>query len=246
MSAKLSRRRIIPMLAVTVAGVPLIAREAFAQATGNTGDRLILDADVCAITPETTEGPFYFDPALERTDITEGRPGLPTKVRLQIVDERCEPLPGARVDIWHCDALGIYSGYQRQLGNLDTRGETFMRGTQFADADGIAEFETIYPGWYPGRTPHIHFKVFVDSATLLTGQLFFPDEVSRKVYATVAPYTDRSNGPDTPNDRDGIARRAGNSSVAAVEELPEAYLVQLIIGVEPIGQFGGMSFPSSG
>lgn len=229
MSVTLSRRRILPLLAVTVAGGPLIARKAFAQASGNTDGRLILDADVCVITPETTEGPFYFDPALERRDITEGRPGLPTRVRLQIVDERCEPLPGARVDIWHCDAAGLYSGYPRQLGNVDTRGETFMRGTQFADNDGIVEFDTIYPGWYPGRTPHIHFKVFTDATTLLTGQLFFPDDVSRKVYATVAPYTERGNGPDTTNDRDGIARRAGDSSIAAIDELSDAYLVQLII-----------------
>jgi protocatechuate 3,4-dioxygenase beta subunit len=181
---------------------------------------------------------------LVRADITEGRPGLATTVRLQVVDEQCRPLENARVDIWHCDAAGLYSGYPNQTGGIDATGETFMRGTQFTDAEGIVEFATVYPGWYPGRTTHIHFKVFLDEATLLTGQLFFPDEVSEQVYASVAPYNQRT-GRETFNSNDGIAGRAGEQAVATVEQLPEAYLVQLILGVEPIGEFGGMSFPAS-
>lgn len=240
----MSRRRALSLLAVTATGA-LVSREAFAQASGGSGTNLITGADVCVITPETTEGPFYFDPTLERADITEGRPGLATKVRLQVVDEQCRALQGARVDIWHCDADGLYSGYTGQLGGLDTTGETFMRGTQFADADGIVTFDTIYPGWYPGRTPHIHFKVFLDQATLLTGQLFFPDDVSSRVYSTIEAYGARGDAGRTFNARDGIAQRAGGSAVAEVEELPEGYIVQLIIGVEPLGEFGGMSFPAS-
>jgi protocatechuate 3,4-dioxygenase beta subunit len=237
----ITRRGALSLLAVT-AGTALLPRAALAQAAGEAGVTLIQDADVCLITPETTEGPYYFDPALERADITEGRPGLATKVRLQIVDEMCRPMAGARVDIWHCDASGVYSGYAGQPGG-DFRGETFMRGTQFADADGIVEFATVYPGWYRGRTTHIHFKVFVDEATLLTGQLFFPDDVSDRVYAT-APYS-AAGERDRRNDNDGIAQRAGERSVASVEELPEGYLVQLILGVEPLGAFGGMSAPAS-
>lgn len=242
---KLNRRRALSLLAVTT-GTAMLSREAFAQTAGGSAAELITGADVCPITPETTEGPYYFDPALERRDITEGRPGLATTIRLQVVDELCQPLSGARVDIWHCDADGIYSGYTRQLSGLDTTGETFMRGTQFADANGVVEFATIYPGWYPGRTPHIHFKVFLDQATLLTGQLFFPDDISSRVYTTVEPYAVRGDQGRTFNDRDGIAQQAGDRAVADVEELPESYLVQLILGVEPLGQFGGMSFPSRG
>jgi protocatechuate 3,4-dioxygenase beta subunit len=236
----ITRREALSLLAVTVAGGVLVPRAAFAQQ-----NQLLPGSDVCVITPETTEGPYYFDPALVRGDITEGRPGLPTRVRLQVVDESCQPLENARVDIWHCDAEGLYSGYTGQLGGTDTSGEAFMRGTQFTAADGIAEFATVYPGWYPGRTPHIHFKVFLDETTLLTGQLFFPDDVSQRVYGSVAPYSARGGTQDTLNSDDGIARRAGEASVAAVEELPDAYLVQMIIGVEPLGAFGGMSFPSS-
>ncbi len=231
MSTTMTRRQALSLLAVTTGGA-LMSRDAFAQATGGSGAGLITGAEVCVITPEVAEGPFYFDPTLERADITEGRPGLPTRVRLQVVDEQCHPMPGARVDIWHCDALGLYSGYPNQTGGVDTSGETFMRGTQFADDQGVVEFATVYPGWYRGRTTHIHFKVFLDETTLLTGQLFFPDEVSERVYARVAPYTERT-GRDTFNDGDGIARRAGPPSVAEVEELPEAYLVQMIIGVAP-------------
>ena len=231
MTTTMTRRRALSLLAVTT-GCALVSREAFAQAAGGSQAELITGADVCVITPEMTEGPFYFDPTLERADITEGRPGQPTRVRLQVVDDQCRPLPGARVDIWHCDAAGLYSGYPNQTGGVDTSGQTFMRGTQFADDKGVVEFATVYPGWYSGRTTHIHFKVLLDETSVLTGQLFFPDEVSEKVYASIAPYTERS-GRDTFNDTDGIARQAGTASVAEVEELPEAYLAQMIIGVAP-------------
>src|SRR3546814_5998345 len=87
------------------------------------------------------------------------------RVRLQVVDAACMAVPGARVDIWHCDATGVYSGYANQGddGSVDTSGETFMRGTQFADDNGIVEFESVYPSWYRGRTTHVHFKVFLRS-----------------------------------------------------------------------------------
>jgi protocatechuate 3,4-dioxygenase beta subunit len=241
---KMTRRQALSLLAVTTGGA-LMSREAFAQTAGASGGNLITGADVCVITPEVTEGPYYFDPALVRADITEGRPGLATTVRLQVVDDQCQPLENARVDIWHCDATGLYSGYANQTGGADATGETFMRGTQFTNAEGIVEFATVYPGWYRGRTTHIHFKVFLDETTLLTGQIFFPDEISEEVYASVAPYNERT-GRDTFNENDNIARRAGAESVASVEQLPEAYLVQMIIGVEPLGEFGGMSAPASG
>jgi len=224
-----SRRNALTLLAVTVAGGVLITRSAFAQAVSQTA--LITGADVCVITPEVTEGPYYFDPRLDRADITEGRPGLPTTVRLQVVDSACKPLPGARVDIWHADASGIYSGYRGQPGNISTEGETFMRGTQFADANGIVAFRTVYPGWYPGRTTHIHFKVLLDQASVLTGQIFFPDEVSEQVYATVAPYNQRSARRDTTNQNDRIAQQATAASVAGIDVAADGYLAQLIIGV---------------
>jgi protocatechuate 3,4-dioxygenase beta subunit len=106
-----------------------------------------------------------------------------------------------------------------------------MRGTQFTDDSGIVQFQTVYPGWYPGRTTHIHFKVFLDEASVLTGQIFFPDDVSNQVYASIAPYSERGEERDTFIDGDRIAQRATGASVAAVEEGADGYRAQLIIGV---------------
>jgi len=227
---QITRREAMGLLAVTVAGGALLPRSAFAQES-------LMDADVCVIVPEVTEGPYYFDPALLRADITEGRPGLPMTLQMQVVDQGCTPIADARIDVWHCDADGIYSGYNGY------EGETFMRGTQMSDADGMVTFSTVYPGWYRGRTTHIHFKVFLNETTVLTGQIFFPDEVSERVYATVAPYTTHTNR-DTFNNEDGIAQQAGAASVASVEQTAEAYTAKLVVGVDPNAvSTGQMGFP---
>lgn len=240
---RMNRRDAFKAVAVTASGGLLMSQGAFAQEAGASASQaaaLLQGADVCAIIPETTEGPYYFDPAMERVDITEGRPGIPTRVRLQVVDASCTPLDGARVDIWHCDATGLYSGYpgQGDDGSTDTTGQTFMRGTQFTGATGIAEFETVYPSWYRGRTTHIHFKVFLDEATVLTGQIFFPDALSEYIYLNVAPYNDRASQRDTRNVDDGIAQRATRASYAFVKELDAEYLVAMIVGVDPNASAG--------
>lgn len=232
----LSRRNALKLVAVTAAGGALMSRAAFAQqaATTTAETTLMPGADVCVLTPEVTEGPYYFDPALERADITEGtQTGVPTNVRLQIVDGSCRPIEGARVDIWHCNAVGLYSGYPNQTGGVDTTGETFLRGTLFASASGIVEFETIYPGWYPGRTTHIHFKVFLEEQTVLTGQVFFPDALSQSIYQNVPPYTDHGHDRRVMNGNDTIATRATRASFAYVKELEERYIVAMIVGVDP-------------
>jgi protocatechuate 3,4-dioxygenase beta subunit len=243
----LSRRNALKLVAVTAAGGALMSRAAFAQetATGAAETTLMPGADVCVLTPEVTEGPYYFDPSLERADITEGtQAGVATNVRLQVVDATCKPVAGARVDIWHCNAVGLYSGYPNQTGGIDTTGQTFLRGTQFASNDGIVEFETIYPGWYAGRTTHIHFKVFLDEKTVLTGQIFFPDALSQFIYQNVPPYTDHGHDRDVMNANDNIAQQATRASFAYVKELEERYLVAMIIGVDPAAEstatMGGM------
>lgn len=256
----LSRRNALKLVAVTAAGGALMSQAAFAQdasATTAAETTLMPGADVCVLTPEVTEGPYYFDPSLERADITEGtETGVATNVRLQIVDGSCKPIEGARVDIWHCNAVGLYSGYPNQTGGVDTTGKTFLRGTQFASANGIVEFQTIYPGWYAGRTTHIHFKVFLDEQTVLTGQIFFPDALSQFIYQNVPPYTDHGHDRDVLNGNDNIATQATRASFAYVKELEERYLVAMIIGVDPnaestatMGGMGGgapMGDPPSG
>lgn len=229
----LTRRDAFKAIAVTAAGGTLMTRQAFAQDSAAAESTLMPGADVCVITPEVTEGPYYFDPKLERVDITEGHEGVATTVRLQVVDGACKPLPGARVDLWHCNAAGLYSGYRNQTGGVDTTGQTFLRGTQFAGDNGIVEFQTIYPGWYAGRTTHMHFKVFLDEKTVLTGQIFFPDALSQFIYERVEPYKARGHDRDTLNSNDGIASQATRASFAYVKELADRYLVAMIIGVDP-------------
>lgn len=215
-----------------------MSQGAFAQETGASARQtaaLLQGADVCAIIPEVTEGPYYFDPTLDRTNITEGRPGIPLRVRLQIVDADCSAIEKARVDIWHCDATGVYSGYPNQGDDrtTDTTGQTFMRGTQFADESGLVEFETVYPSWYSGRTTHIHFKVFIEENVVLTGQIFFPDALSEYIYLNVAPYKDRARARDTLNANDSIAAQSTRAAFAFIKELDEEYLAAMIIGVDP-------------
>jgi protocatechuate 3,4-dioxygenase beta subunit len=239
-SPLVTRRGAFAVIGVTVAG-GLLSRAAFAAETGGTESALMPGADVCVLTPEVTEGPFYFDPKLERVDITEGHPGVATRVRLQVVDAMCNPIAGARVDIWHADAAGQYSGYANQTGGVDTTGQTFMRGTQFASDSGIVEFTTTYPGWYRGRTTHIHFKVYLDRTNVLTGQIFFPDALSTAIYETVAPYNKRGADRDTLNTADSIASQATRASFAYVKELDDAYLVAMIVGVDPSATSSGAS-----
>jgi protocatechuate 3,4-dioxygenase beta subunit len=246
----LRRRSVVTAIVVTAAGGLMLPKSVFAQTLDADTAPLLLDADVCVITPEVTEGPYYFDPQLVRADITEGRPGVPVVFRLQVVDQSCKPLEDARVDIWHCDASGLYSNYAGQGDDhahpTSTEGETFLRGTQMADPRGIVEFTSIYPGWYRGRTTHVHFKVFLSDSNVLTGQIFFPDALSEYIYGNVAPYSDRGAERDTLNDGDGIAQSASRASFAAVKEEEDNYLVSLIIGVDPEATSAGFGFGPGG
>ena len=120
---------------------------------------------------------------------------------------------------------------------ISTRGETFLRGTQLTDADGQVRFATIYPGWYPGRTPHIHFKVFLNATSLVTGQLYFPDDLSARIYAGVAPYNDRKAKRDiVANAEDFIFEdQGGAETLVSVTEEGGSYLASLVIGVDRAG-----------
>jgi protocatechuate 3,4-dioxygenase beta subunit len=235
--AGLTRREALGLIAVTATGGTFLSPEALAQSNSllATSPLLMPDAGVCTIMPQATEGPFYFDPGLERHDITEGKRGVDLTVRLQAVDASCRPLPGARIDIWHCDAQGHYSGYpgQGDGGDIDTTGEKFLRGIQKTDAKGVASFRTIYPGWYRGRTTHIHFKVFPNESSVMTGQLYFPDTLSERLYASAEPYRSRTAKRDTFNDDDRLALRAGPGAQATLREVLPAYEALLVVAVDP-------------
>ena len=193
--------------------------------------------DVCFLTPQQIEGPYYLDPGLVRTEIAEGRAGVPLRVDLRVIDgATCKPSARARVDIWHADAQGIYSGYEGQgdKQNLSTVGQKFLRGTQFTDSKGAVSFRTIYPGWYTGRATHIHFKVLVDDRNVLTGQMYFPDAVNEFIYANISAYADRL-GPRAvvnANDRFANFNDPDRLSFCAIKEGRDCYAVSLALGVD--------------
>jgi protocatechuate 3,4-dioxygenase beta subunit len=142
------------------------------------------------------EGPFYFDTKLMRPDIAEGRPGLPVEYRISVVGADCQPIANAGVDVWQCDAAGVYSGYAEQATGVSTKGSTFLRGIQMTNAQGLARFTAIYPGWYPRRIPHLHVKLHSAGKVVLTTNLFYPEAVNAEVYSSPL-YKARGQSPVT-------------------------------------------------
>ena len=156
----------------------------------NAGEKAEFLQSACVLTPQETEGPFYFNPILLRQDITVNTPtgvaktGLPLNMIFTVVNTNCDPIRNVLADIWHNDKDGIYSGYAGQPGGVNTMGQNFLRGIQMTGADGKCTFKTIYPGWYPGRVTHIHFKVRLTSTTYVTSQFCFSDSINTAVYQT--------------------------------------------------------------
>lgn len=231
----LSRREVVAFLGITgmawlMAG-SLNSRRAVAGIPGPS----------CVVRPEQTEGPYFVDERLNRSDIrsdpTDGRvrPGTPLALTLGISRLNagdCQPLQGAQVDIWHCDALGVYSDVQDP--GFNTIGQKFLRGYQVTDAHGEARFVTIYPGWYPGRTVHIHFKIRTAPVAqrhfAFTSQLYFDDVLTDRVHAAL-PYV--VNGLRTArNQHDGIFRRGGDQLMLAPTVAAEGYVAAFAIGLQ--------------
>ena len=180
----------------------------------------------CVLAPEMTEGPYYVPGATVRSDIRAGKPGAPLALRLGVANvATCKPVAGAAVDVWHADAGGVYS--DEQLEN--TVGQTFLRGVQRTAASGFATFRTIYPGWYPGRTVHIHVKVHLGGNVVHTGQLFFDDALTDAVYRR-APYSVRPNR-DTRNANDSIYVNGGSRSLLSVKRQGSGYAGTIWMGV---------------
>ena len=197
------------------------------------------DTVSCLLAPEQTEGPYYIANERIRRDITEHRPGTPLALRLKVVDaSTCRPVKGAMVEVWHCDAGGLYSGFVNASaggppppggGSQPADKRTFLRGGQHSDATGTATFKTIYPGWYRGRTVHIHVKVHVRGNVVHTGQLYFSDKLTDTVYATV-PYSKRP-GRDTRNASDGIFGAGGAASTLRLVRGGSGYVGTITMGV---------------
>jgi protocatechuate 3,4-dioxygenase beta subunit len=168
------------------------------------------------LTARATEGPYYLPQRIDRMDISDGLPGVPLELQLRVMNPAAQRLSAVRVDVWHCDAQGNYSGFddRRDAGGRTRR---YLRGTQHTDVEGDVRFHTVWPGWYPGRTTHIHFKVIAGERALLTSQLYLPDALNEQVYGTASAYL-QSRRRDTLNSNDRIALAGGGSQMAAVSQ----------------------------
>ena len=180
----------------------------------------------CILTPEQTEGPYYIAGEKLRRNITDGHAGAPMILRTTVVDAAtCRPIRNAAVDVWHADAAGVYSGFGSGASS-----RTFMRGIQRTNARGLAEFRTVYPGWYQGRTVHIHVKVHVGGNVVHTGQLYFSDALTDRVYRQ-GPYSARPNRT-TRNADDMIFRSGGARSMLKVKRSAAGvYVATIAMGV---------------
>ncbi len=224
----LSRRQVLTALSIPAASL---------IATGSRASSLSALNDVCFMTPQSIEGPYYLDPLLVRANIGEDRQGVPLRVNLRLIDgATCKPSERARVDLWHADARGVYSGYpgQGDKEDVSTTGQKFLRGTQFTDSEGSVTFETIYPGWYVGRATHIHFKVLIDDRNILTGQMYFPDAVNEFIYTNVALYAGRLSSRDIVNANDSFANfhDPRRLAFASIKEERDCYVASLVLGVD--------------
>lgn len=217
----MNRRDILKGLGVLGAGslLPFDKAGAAPVVSGTSGAA----AGDCILIPQETAGPYPLDlsqnSSMFRQDITQGNTGTPLELTLTVVNTNadCAPIPNARVDIWHCDKDGYYSGFSNQPGYLGTKsyvGETFFRGIQLTDSNGQAHFTTIYPGWYPGRVTHIHFQVFLNSVLSATSQLAFPESLNTEVYNTV-PYNAHGQNP-TKNTNDNVFSDSSNTQYQIV------------------------------
>ena len=246
----LSRRQALALFGAAASAS--VAHRSGAQSTNAPEKTTLPD---CIVQPEQTEGPYFVDEALERSDIrrdpSTGRisPGAP--LALQFVLSRitpagaCEVLPDARVDIWHCDALGVYSDVEDRYVN--TVGRQFLRGYQTSDKNGVVRFSTIYPGWYRGRAVHIHLKIRVLAEPAgpalserseskgvtdgFTSQLYFPDELTDRVHAA-EPYSAHT-GQRLLNSRDMIFREGATQLILPIGETEAGYAATYRIAMRP-------------
>ena len=241
----LSRREVLALMGAS--GVAVLAGCKPSREVGQTASGTVDELPSCVVRPEQTEGPYFVDARLDRSDIrsdpTTGAVKAGAPLQLAIVVSRvgaggaCAPIAGARVDLWQCDAAGVYSGVRDP--SFDTTGQQFLRGYQLTDASGTARFTTIYPGWYRGRTVHAHFKVRTDPSAArgyeFTSQLYFDDALTDHVHA-LEPYA--SKGRRTlRNEGDGIFRRNGSQLMLVMDgsDEPHGYASTFHLGLRTAG-----------
>jgi protocatechuate 3,4-dioxygenase beta subunit len=239
----LSRRDALRLLGI--GGAAFLAPYAAPEATGpRLREDASLDSSVpgCLVRPELTIGSHFVDDQLNRSDIRYDpredkiSKGTPLTLNIHVFDvsrKSCAPLEGARVDVWHCDAMGIYSGISD--GVFNSLGQRFLRGYQQTDAKGRVQFQTIYPGWYSGRTVHIHFTIRTKGADRqdyqFTSQLFFRDALTDQVHSK-DPYAKKGKR-NTRNPDDQIFKNGGNQLLLNVRgDGADGYIAAINLGID--------------
>jgi protocatechuate 3,4-dioxygenase beta subunit len=228
----LARRRLLALIAASGASLLGGARPSLAGAS----------SAVCVARPEQTEGPFFVDERLNRSDIRsdprsgETRPGVPLRLELRVsrlAGTNCSPLAGAQVDVWHSDAEGRYSDAGGFGSRTSTKGQQFLRGYQITDAAGAAQFLTIYPGWYGGRAVHVHFKIRMrdpaDRVRDFTSQLYFDDAFTERIFAA-EPYASRGRRW-LRNADDGLFRDGGSQLLLTPEAEGKGYVATFDVAI---------------
>ena len=189
-------------------------------------------SSACAVSPDETAGPYpdrtgmASNSAFYRQDVTEGKSGLPLTLALTIVNVRnnCAPVANANVEIWQCDAVGSYSEYGSAAG------QTFLRGLQTTNANGVVTFRTIYPGWYMGRATHIHLQVYLNGAVVKTTQVAFPETISSAVYRTGVYASHGQNS--TTNSSDNVFSDGTDHELATLSgDTSSGYTATLTVGI---------------
>ncbi|MDZ4746010.1 MAG: T9SS type A sorting domain-containing protein [bacterium] len=196
--------------AASVAAAAGVSATALGKPFGDGQETSVQGVEECVLIPSETAGPFPLDLSKDlskfRQDMREDQDGVIHRMKMKIVStSNCSPITNARVDLWHCNAYGYYSGFRTsgQNGSQDHTGATWLRGIQMTDANGEVNFITIFPGWYPGRTIHMHFQVFLSSVLSVTSQLAYPVAETNALLTSNQPYA--VAGPDpTPPSSDGV------------------------------------------
>lgn len=217
-----SRKNFLRHLIVGSTSVPFIIQACKKNVGSDDGSDEESGSNECSVTDTETDGPYPLynsrGSAIQRVDITDGKTGLPLDLTITIrnVNDSCNVLANVRVDIWHCDKDGYYSGYSNSgyLGTQNNTTAVFCRGLQYTDASGQVKFKSIYPGWYTGRVTHIHAQVYVGSSLKLTTQIAFPDAINTAVYKT-SLYSAHGQNSIT-NASDGIIMDSLDNELAVV------------------------------
>jgi protocatechuate 3,4-dioxygenase beta subunit len=228
-------------LSAPAATTTVAAAATAAPTTAGTAAASTVVLPSCVVRPALTEGPYFVDEKLNRSDIRSDpttnavRPGVTlalTFLASRVSGTSCTALAGATVDVWHCDALGVYSdASDPSFGS--TKGTRFLRGFQTTDASGKAAFTTIWPGWYQGRAVHVHFKIRTTAAngqvSDFTSQLFFDETLNDQILAQ-APYSQKT-GSRLRNAGDGIFQQSGGKLTIAPAKAADGYTATFDIGL---------------